>query len=207
MRIFRELWTNEVTDSNLKTSYQYVVDLKDHLQSTCELAKENLERSSQRYRTYYNKQAGQRDMKEGEKGLVLLPTASNKLLMQWRGSYSIFQKVGSVDYKIDVDGKLTTIHANMLKRYVNRHDNANFSRNIVEVAMIDVEDDSSTDDSDLNDSPSQLNPGGPDDVNISDELGEREIHDIITLFCEYSDVLTDAQGLNTLAKHEIRLTS
>lgn len=69
--------------------------------------------------------------------------------------------------------------------------------------MIDVEDDSSTDDSDLNDSPSQLNPEGPDDVNISDELSEREIHNIKTFLCEYSDVLTDAPGLTTLAKHEI----
>nr|XP_034310974.1 uncharacterized protein LOC117684146 [Crassostrea gigas] len=118
--------------------------------------KENLERSSQRYRTYYNKRARQRDMKEGEKVLVLLPTASNKLLMQWRGPYIIVQKVGSVDYKIDVDGKLKTFHANMLKRYVDRQDDDNISRDIVGVAVIDVENDSSTDDSDLNDSPSHL---------------------------------------------------
>lgn len=153
MRILRELWTKEVTDTDIKTTYQYVVDLKDRLQSTCELAKENVEISSQRYRTYYNKRARQRDMKEGEKDLVLLPTASNKLLMQWRGPYSIFQKVGSVDYKIDVDGKLKTFHANMLKRYVDRYDDDNLSGDIVGVAVIDVEDDSSTDDSDLNDSP------------------------------------------------------
>lgn len=51
MRIFRKLWTKEVTDPDIKTTHQYVVDLKDRLQSTCELAKENLERSSQRYRT------------------------------------------------------------------------------------------------------------------------------------------------------------
>ena len=36
-------------------------------------------------------------MKEGEKVLVLLPTASNKLLMQWRGPYEIVQKVRSED--------------------------------------------------------------------------------------------------------------
>lgn len=94
----------------------------------------------------------------------------------------------------------------MLKRYVDRQDDNNFSRDIVRVAVIDVEDDSSTDDSDLNDSPSQLNPEGPKDVNISDELGEREKYEIKTLLCEYSDVLTDVPGLTILAKHEIRLT-
>lgn len=145
-------------------------------------------------------------MKEGEKVLVLLPSTSNKLLMQWRGPYIIVQKVGSVDYKIDIDGKFKTFHANILKRYVDRQDDDNFSRDIVGVAVIDVEDDSSTDDSDLNDSPSQLNTEGPD-VAISDEFGVRETHVIKTLLCEYSDILTDVPGLITLAKHEIRLTS
>lgn len=189
MRILRELWTKKVTDPDIKIAYQYVVDLKDRLLSTCELTKENLERSSWRYCTYYNKRARQRDMKEGEKVLVLLPTTSNQLLMQWRGPYIIIQKVGSVDYKIDVDGKLNTFHAKMLKRYVDRQDDDNFSRNIVGVAVIDVDDGSSTDDRDLNDSPSQLNTEGPEDVNISDELDERETHDIKTLLCKYSDVL------------------
>lgn len=55
--------------------------------------------------------------------------------------------------------------------------------------------------------PSQLNPEGPEDINISYELGETETHDIKTLLCKYSDILTDAPGLTTLAKHEIRLTS
>lgn len=92
-------------------------------------------------------------MKEGENVLVLLPSVRNKLLRQWRGVYKIVQKVGSVDYKIDVDGKLKTFHAYILKRYVDKHDDDDFSRDIVEVPVIDVEDGSSTDDSDLNDSP------------------------------------------------------
>lgn len=77
VRILRELSTKKVTDRDIKITYQYVVDLKDRLLSTCELTKKNLEMSSWRYCTYYNKRARQRDMKEGEKVLVLLPTTSN----------------------------------------------------------------------------------------------------------------------------------
>lgn len=146
-------------------------------------------------------------MKECEKVIVLLPIASNKLLIQWTEPYRIFQKVGSVDQKIDVDRKLKTFYTYMLKQYVDRHDDDNFSKDIVGVEDIDAEDDNTTDDSDLNDSPSQLNPEGPKDVNINDGLGERERHDIISLLCKYSDVLTDVPSLTTLAKHEIRLTS
>lgn len=32
MLILRELWTKYVTDPDIKTNYQYVVDLKDRLQ-------------------------------------------------------------------------------------------------------------------------------------------------------------------------------
>jgi len=38
MSIFRELLTNESVESDVKTTYKYVVHLKDRLQYTCELA-------------------------------------------------------------------------------------------------------------------------------------------------------------------------
>lgn len=41
--------------------------------------------------------------------------ANRQLLMQWKGPFTIVEKVGKVDYKIDIGGKLKTFHANMLK--------------------------------------------------------------------------------------------
>lgn len=52
---------------------------------------------------------------KGEKVLILLPTDNNKLLMQWKGPYTIHKKLNKVDYQIDVNGKLKTFHANLLK--------------------------------------------------------------------------------------------
>lgn len=97
IRILRELWTKEVNDPEVRTTYQYIVDLKQRLESTCTMAKETLEKATQRYRVNYNKRAKKRDMNVGEKVLVLLPTSSNKLLLQWRGPYEILEKVGNVD--------------------------------------------------------------------------------------------------------------
>ena len=59
-------------------------------------------------------------MKEGDKVLVLLPTKSNKLLMQWRGPYTIVQKIGQMEYKVDVRGKGKTLHAYLMKTYIER---------------------------------------------------------------------------------------
>ena len=95
----------------------------------------------------------------------------------------------------------------MLKRYVDRSDSDDFYRDIVGVAVIDVDEDGPMDENDLDDPPSNSTSEGPQDVNVSDELGENEKHEIKTLLCEYSDVLTDSPGLTNLAKHVIRLTS
>lgn len=45
MKILRELWTKEVEDPEVRTTYQYVLDLKERLEATCKMARENLERS------------------------------------------------------------------------------------------------------------------------------------------------------------------
>ena len=59
----------------------------------------------------------------GDKVLVLLPTDSNKLLMQWKGPFHVKARVGVCDYRIDMDGREKTFHANLLKEYVSREPN------------------------------------------------------------------------------------
>ena len=48
MSILRELMTHEVAEPEVKTTYEYVLDLKDRLQSTCELAQAELQKSQTR---------------------------------------------------------------------------------------------------------------------------------------------------------------
>jgi len=66
--------------------------------------------------------------------------------MHWKGAYKIVEKLGKVDYKINVNGTIKTFRANLLKRYVERKteeskqvssDNA-FS--VVNAAVIDLSD-------------------------------------------------------------------
>ena len=120
MTILKELWTKEIEDPEIKSTYHYVIDLRERLESTCKLARENLEKASHKHRLYYNRKAKHRSMKVGERVLVLLPTDSNKLLMQWKGPYKIVDKPNKVDYKIDMNGKTRTFHANLLKLYIER---------------------------------------------------------------------------------------
>ena len=50
------LWTRKSEVSETKTIYQYVVDLQERLEQTCQLAKKELIKSRVRYETYYNRQ-------------------------------------------------------------------------------------------------------------------------------------------------------
>ena len=52
--------------------------------------------------------------------LILLPTDSNKLLMQWRGPYTVESRVGAKDYRVKMGSETKTCHVNMLKKYIYR---------------------------------------------------------------------------------------
>ena len=208
MRILRELWTKEVNNPDVKSTYQYVVDLKERLESTCKIAKENLEKSSSKYRAYYNKGARKRDMKVGEKVLVLLPTSKNKLLMQWRGPFEIIKKIGNADYRIDMNGKIKTFHANMLKLYIDRADEDDTGvLGVAGVAVVDMEDDCDAAEDVLWDSPGHNRKEGPVDVKVSRQLSEEEKCQINALINGYEDVFSDVPGLTNLGSHSINLTS
>jgi len=98
MTILKELWTKEISDPEIKSTYQFVIDLRDKLESTCKLAKENLKLASSKYKVLYDRTAKVRNLKVGDKVLVFLPTDKNKLLMQWKGPFPIVGKIGNADY-------------------------------------------------------------------------------------------------------------
>ena len=73
----------------------------------------------------------------GDKVLILL---LNKLLMQWKGLFKVEKTVGTNDYGIQVNGKVKTFHANMLKKYIERERLLKTSmvtrRNLKETVMV-----------------------------------------------------------------------
>jgi len=53
MLILLELWAKQFPDSEVKTTYQYVVDLKEKLEETCGLAHEQLKASQCQQAKYF----------------------------------------------------------------------------------------------------------------------------------------------------------
>ena len=81
---------------------------------------ENLKRAQEQQKQWYDRNARERTLEEGEKVLVLLPTSSNKLLAQWQGPYTVIKKTSNVTYQIDMHNKrkrLRIFHINMLRKW------------------------------------------------------------------------------------------
>ena len=116
--LLKDTWTNkDQSDAEAKPLYPYLFELKNILAESCELAMQNSSAASQRNKKYYDKKTQDCRFSVGEKGLVLLPSASNKLLSSWLGPFLI-TKMFHPDYRVLVKRKEKVFHANMLKRYV-----------------------------------------------------------------------------------------
>lgn len=94
MTILRELWTAEITNPDVKSTYEYVFDLRNRLEDTCKMAQIELTKSSDRYRTHFDKRAKPRAFDVGDMVLLLLPSANDKLRMRWQGPYRVNKRVG-----------------------------------------------------------------------------------------------------------------
>ena len=86
--------TNEKLEPEVKATYEYVLDLKDRLKRTCELAQIELQKSQIRQKKYYDRRTKVRTFEKGDEVLVLLPTDSNKLLLQRKGPFEILKDSG-----------------------------------------------------------------------------------------------------------------
>ena len=112
LAILKELWTNDQTDTEVKLTYQYVMDLRNRLEDTIKIAKDNLGFKSQSYKHHYDKRSRVWKFRVGDQVLLLLPTSQNKLLMQWKDPFEVQDKV----VLNDCTGA-KVFHANILKKY------------------------------------------------------------------------------------------
>ena len=78
MSVLKDLWTDEQTSSDVKLSYQYVLELRQRLEETISLAQDQLKQKQNVYKHYYDRKTRSRNFKQGDSVLLLLPTSSNK---------------------------------------------------------------------------------------------------------------------------------
>lgn len=146
-------------------------------------------------------------MKVGDKVLVLLPTEAYKLLMQWKGPFDIVERLGDIDYRVNIGGQIKTIHANLLKQYIEREDECCGAFSTCGVSLIDFDGDD--DETDHNKKHILLPPAVQtetyNDVNISENVSSDQCNAIEKLCESFADVLTDLPGVTNLVEHKIEM--
>ncbi|KAJ8027088.1 hypothetical protein HOLleu_32126 [Holothuria leucospilota] len=212
LTILKEVWSGEKIEEEVKSTYQYVMELRDRLEATCELARNELLKSAKRYKKSFDVRSKDRKFKVGDMVLILLPTDSNKLLMQWKGPFEVIKKIGLSDYRLLVNGNEKTFHANLLKLYVPRVKPVRQNGKSPEVggAVIKVkvinEDTSESDFANV-DLVSLEQVESVDDVMMSSERNQGENLECSKVLRRYSDIFTDLPGYTTLVQHKINLTT
>ena len=156
-------------------------------------------------KAYYDRRARSRKFDVGDKVLLLLPTDSNKLLLQWKGPYEVVEVVNRMDYKIDVNGVVSTYHANMLKQYVERRNE--LSHCLLSAEAIETADDDDIEEFPLDDCtfPTAQKPESFRDVSISNTLTSEQRKENETLMKQYPDVLSSLPGRTDQIQHDIKL--
>ena len=156
-------------------------------------------------KAYYDRRARSRKFDVGDKVLLLLPTDSNKLLLQWKGPYKVVEVVNRMDYKIDVNGVVSTYQANMLKQYVERRNE--LSHCLLSAEAIESADDDDIEDFPLDDCtfPTAQKPESFRDVSISNTLTSEQRKEVETLMKQYPDVLSSLPGRTDQIQHDIKL--
>ena len=204
MMLLRELWTGKDVDDDVKSTYQYVLELRERLEETCALAQDSLRKAKCRQKSYYDKKAQNRTFKAGDQVLLLLPTDNNKLIMQWKGPFDVLDRVAHNDYRIDVNGKEKIFHANMLKLYICREQDED---NIVATqALVTVQDEEEEQGAarDLMFCPIESTETWRD-VKVNEKLDQVKSEEVWTLIEEFNSVFTDFPGKTDLLECHIDL--
>ena len=90
------------------------------MEAARDVVRENLEAAQRKQKTWYDKRAREVQLDVRDQVLVLLPTRNEKLLTKWKGPYLVVERVGKVNYKIEIPGatkKQKLMHINMLKKW------------------------------------------------------------------------------------------
>ena len=222
MHLLRDLWTSSVTDPDVKSSYEYVLDLRNRIEDTLCIARENIGKAQSKAKHYFDRKAKVRKFRVGDSVLILLPTDKNKLMLQWKGPFQIDSVVGQNDYKIKIGNKTKIYHINLLKEYIHRQKEgvANDSavgliNSVLDVACSAVLEYNTTGESedDLTDEEEgllHLLPCQPkeslEDIKYGKNLNPSQKAEVEALVKSYRSVFSDLPGSFNLLSHRIMLT-
>ena len=205
LSILEELWSEDSEPSPDKIYYEYFLEIRERLSKTLEITRQEINKSQETQKHYYDKRTKKKDISPGDEVLVLLPTDANKMKMKWKGPYKVESEPHVNDFYILVRGKKKLYHANMLKKYFRRKEDRKGEDAKCAIAVIE-DDEEEMEGSDLHlieiESKESVY-----DVNVNSDLEEHQKQELNNLLNKYYNVFTTIPGTTNLVKHSIKLTT
>ena len=112
--VLRDLWENKSVVGEERETYQYVIELQTKLEDCAKVAVQNSNVSSEKYRSYFDLKSQSRYFVAGEEVLLLLPDSRKKLLLAWKGPFTVLERKNKVNHLIDQGGVPKLYHINLL---------------------------------------------------------------------------------------------
>lgn len=187
--ILRESW--EAEERSEESVVSHVISIRAKLEKRTGLVRENITDAQDRQKRWYDQNTVEREFQVDDKVLVLLPTATNKLLAQWQGPYTIVQKMGKVTYVVHMYDRRKshrTFHVNMLRKW---HTPVHTSMMAEDVSEFGAEEDVAF----WKEGGSLAKP------RVGEKLSSLQKKEIESLLGEYADIFRDTPGRTTLAQH------
>ena len=221
--VLRDLWEDCSLGPEERSSYQYVIELRDKLDSCAKIAAKNVEVSVGKYKSYFDLKSQDRKFNVGDEVLLLLPDSRNKLLMAWMGPFKVLEKRNRVNYLIDQNGTQKLYHVNILKRYFRRPDTVNLclansyeynetppNYNLLAVCQNCIVEQPRFSE---NETPDSLDCSGlefldsskGESVTIGTQLTGSQKDQVHELLSQYTDVLSEVPGCTNTVIHDIEL--
>ncbi|XP_077564677.1 uncharacterized protein LOC144180165 [Haemaphysalis longicornis] len=201
LTLMKELWTKEEISSEIKTTYQYILELRERLEATTKLAHERLREAQKNQKGHYDMRSSRRQLKVGDKALLLVPTSHNKLLLHWKGPFPVVEKRNEVDYLLDLGHKKQLFHLNMLKPYKERDPGP---RSEIVAAFMAVDEDEAEQALPTVDVKEQRRV---EDVAISEHLTSEEQLQIREILKKHSNLFSSKPGQTSLVHCHLELTT
>ena len=149
---------------------------------------------------------------------MLLLTDTNKLLTQWKGPYKIMSRCEKGnDYRVEVNKKVETFHANMLKKHIERTDQDGApQQNSDDNQIMSCEvctgitgknEDLSVNDEEMMELANCHQKETVQDVKLGLELTKAQQEEMMNTLSRHKEVFLDILGKTNMIKHKIELTN
>ena len=214
LHVMRENWTDgdELMDYKNISTAEYVAKLSKNIESTLQLARENMAEAEAKMKQTYDKTSSIRQLKPGDLALVLMPTSRNKIFSVWKGPYKVIKRRENNNYELLIGNRTAILHINSLRRYYESDQENNGQK-----LSLMVVDDSDEQESQViegetcgsetaeTDGHTSKTDGANNKFTISQQLTDEQSTEFQKMLAEFPEVFCGKPGKTNIITHRIRV--